>query len=643
MRRQTLLLLSLLILPLLGLAQKPSLLPMPQKVEWGREQLTLQGAVGISLAHDSLIPIANHLIENLSKYQLASEIQPEGMIELQIVPESKLLPHKEAYRLEVGDSKVSLQASTLHGLFNAVQTFDQLIGDNATLQHCVIEDAPAFSWRGYMVDVGRNYQSMEMLKEQIETMASLKLNLFHFHLTENVAWRLEVQRHPELTAPETMTRDHGLFYSIEEIKELQKFCEDRFITFLMEIDMPGHSAAFTRATGYDMQSEEGLEIVLDILDEVTTTYDFKYFHIGADEVKITNEDFVPTVTKFLEDRGITVIGWQPGGNYPLSVWRQLWSNEKIEESEALGAIQIDSRNLYVNHMDALETVPLIFNHQVCDVDRETPTKRGATLCLWNDRRLRCGEDNLTHNALYPAMFAFSEKVWCGGGKKGSYVGIDSRPEWLEAFRDLEQRITTLQKESFRYLDFPYVAQGDIEWNLYGPYDNAGKLESQFLPEFTSDLSTLEVDTTLVGGTIIIRHFWSPTIKGHYLNLPENSTFYAHRKVWSDEAREANMWIGFYDFSRSNATSTPEYGTWNNLESKIWLNGQEIAPPRWLRAGQKGNDEYPYEDENYIMRPPHRVQLKAGWNDILVKCPIGKFASGVWYAPHKWMFTAVILD
>ncbi len=146
-----------------------------------------------------------------------------------------------------------------------------------------------------------------------------------------------------------------------------------------------------------------------------------------------------------------------------------------------------------------------------------------------------------------------------------------------------------------------------------------------------------------GATIILRHFWDPAVKGILDNPKKNTTYYAYSKYWSDIDTTALMWIGFYDFSRSTATATPKENTWNNLQSKIWLNDRIIAPPHWQRAGQEGNSEIPYVDENYYFRKPAVVHLKKGWNKILVKAPIGRFASDIWYAPNKWMFTAVFVQ
>jgi N-acetyl-beta-hexosaminidase len=168
---------------------------------------------------------------------------------------------------------------------------------------CTITDWPAFSWRGYMIDVGRNYMEMNLLKQQIDVMAAYKLNVFHFHATEDIAWRIAIKQYPQLTSPEFMLRNKGMYYSEDEIKELIAYCKERHITFVPEIDMPGHSAAFKRAMGVDMQSDSGIVILKNILKEFCTTYDVDYIHIGADEVKITNKNFVPEITNYIESFG----------------------------------------------------------------------------------------------------------------------------------------------------------------------------------------------------------------------------------------------------------------------------------------------------------------------------------------------------
>lgn len=623
-------------------AQTPSLLPRPLRftAEEGGGAFVRERGEPIVFSADSLLPETEALRNVLGEDHPVKK-GTSGRIRLLIDKELPFSKSPEAYRIEVTTGGLTIKAPTRHGLYNATSTVYQLTADSDDLPLCTIEDAPAFAWRGYMVDVGRNYQSMEMLKAQIDVMADLKLNVFHFHLTENVAWRLAIKKYPQLTEQKNMTRDQGLFYSEREIRELMAYCEARHILFLPEIDMPGHSEAFKRAMGFDMQSEEGLRTVLEILREVIDTYDFKYFHIGADEVRIVNKAFVPTVTDYLESRGVTVLGWQPGGNCGPSVWRQLWS-EGGKKSDSLHSVRLDSRNLYINHMDPLETVPLIYNAKILDVGKGSDLDRGAILCLWNDRRLRRGEDNLTHNAVYPAMMAFAERTWKGEGKIGRYAGIDARPDALEAFREFEDRMFDVRDAFFSELPFPYVRQADIRWSVFGPYPNGGDVSKAFDIEkaSASDLLKMKPDTTLIGGTVIYRHFWSPTIKGHFVDVAPNSTFYALRTIESEEERDAYFWISFYHYSTSHHTPTADDGTWNFTRGEAWVNGTLLSPPHWLHSGQPGNLEVPLEDENYNIRRPYRVHLRKGTNTILVKSPIGSFSGPAWYIPMKWMFTFV---
>jgi hexosaminidase len=142
----------------------------------------------------------------------------------------------------------------------------------------------------------------------------------------------------------------------------------------------------------------------------------------------------------------------------------------------------------------------------------------------------------------------------------------------------------------------------------------------------------------IGGTIVLRHWWYPLIKGVVKNPEENTTWYAFTKIWSDEEKMQDFWIGFNDLSRSPATDSPEAGTWSNLQSGLWVNGSEVSPPAWERAGQKGNSEIPLTDEGYSYRAPTRILLHKGWNQVLIKAPVGTFKGKDWQNPVKWEFT-----
>ncbi|PVY43730.1 family 20 glycosylhydrolase [Pontibacter virosus] len=624
------------------LQQKPAILPVPQQLEWKHDAFPLYQAKAIVVRDPALRAEAVRLRQLLARKGLAVQIKEKAA---QNEPHFTLALEKtdapqhtdEAYTLSVNGNRVQLKANTAHGIFNAVQTLDQLMRDGVFIPGCEIRDWPAFGWRGYMVDVGRNYQSMDMLRQQIDVMAKYKLNIFHFHLTEDIAWRLEVPRYPQLTAPEHMTRNKGAYYTVSEMQELIQYCKDRHITLVPEIDMPGHSAAFTRAMGVDMQSEEGLAILKNILSDFADTYDVPYVHIGGDEVEITNEKFLPKVTQWLHDRGKKTIGWDPGGNLDEATIRQLWMKDGAVNPKSK---YIESRHLYLNHMDPLEAVNTIFSRRIGDRVKGDSSVMGATLCLWHDRNVLRQEDVLHMNPVYPGILAFAERSWKGGGHDGWLTNIPAnQPERLQEFQEFENRLLDQQKLDFEGLPFPYVAQAGIKWKLFGPYKNKGDLKASFAPE-KKNFKTSKPAMEVVGGTVVLRHFWHPLAKGVLPNPQENTTWYATTQFWSDADTTGHFWTGFQNLSRSYNSDSPAPGTWDDRGSAVYLNGQLVAPPKWKRAGQKGNSEIPLLDEGYEYRTPVAMPVRKGWNTVLVKLPVGSFKGKDWQNPTKWMFTFV---
>jgi hypothetical protein len=121
---------------------------------------------------------------------------------------------------------------------------------------------------------------------------------------------------------------------------------------------------------------------------------------------------------------------------------------------------------------------------------------------------------------------------------------------------------------------------------------------------------------------------------------ENTTWYGSRVFWSETDTIKKFRIGFNNISRSYITDSPAEGTWNSLQSKVFINGNEIQPPKWSRAGQKGNSELPLLDEGYEYRKPTTVKVNKGWNRILVKLPVGSFKTEESGNPVKWMFTVI---
>lgn len=623
---------------------KPALIPQPRQVNWTSERFPLYKTSTLvvknkQLASESAMIVAYANKMGLNWQQKEQAPLDEPYIELLLGAVSTAQNQEEGYELQVSHKKIIVKGATPHGVFNGLQTLKQLMRDGSMVDGCAIIDWPAFSMRGYMIDVGRNYMSVDLLKQQIDIMAANKMNVFHFHPTEDIAWRFEIKAFPQLTEARHMLRNKGKYYTTEEIRELSAYCKERHITFIPEIDMPGHSAAFRRAMGFDMQSDSGKLVLRKILQEICDTYDFAYIHIGSDEVRIKDTGFIPEMTRFLQARGKKVLGWKPGGNFNASTIRQLWREDAKRTFFEEGVPFIDSRHLYLNHHDPLESVTTIFNRKISNRERGDSFALGAILCLWHDRNVGRDDDVLKMNPVYPGMLTFAERSWRGGGRMGWVANVsDGDQKSLEEF---EKRLVEHQQLYFKDRFFPYQRHTQLEWSLFGPFPNGGDLEKNFdIEEAKSGDLLIPAAAKVKGGTIVLRHFWDPLIKGAIAGAQENTTWYAETNIWSEVAGLFPFWIGFMDLSRSPATNTPPAGKWDTKGSRLWVNGQLIEPPHWSRAGAVGEAEVPLIDEGYSYRSPSLIKLQRGWNKVLIKAPVGSFKGIDGQNPVKWMFTFV---
>jgi len=629
-------------------ARQPSLIPLPRVVKWSDSRFLLDRCKTIVVNDASLQKEAQGLREMLTAKGFHTNIRQQVaganaiVLKLGKVP-APYLP-EEAYQLQVTAKQVSIVANTPRGIFNGLQTLYQLINES-WVPGCNVLDYPAYAWRGYMVDVGRNYQSIAQLKQQIDIMSRYKLNIFHFHLTEDVAWRLQVQRYPGLTAPEHMTRNKGKYYSIAEMKDLIQYCKDRYITLVPELDIPGHSSAFKRATGEDMQSEKGSRIVLDIINEVCSTYDLPFLHIGADEVEITNKQLLPEVSDAIRQHHMEVITWAPGGVGTGSTIRQLWKKEPLTGNQVK---YIDSRFLYLSDYDPLNSVVTIFNRQIGSEKQGNAHLLGGEICLWSDRRVARETDLLQMTAVYPSMLAFAERSWRGGGNEGIvfYLGDDSSAR-AKDFAQFEQRLTDHKRRYFSMQPFQYVKQTNIHWKLFGPFENNGVLDTRFWPEAAAaSLQDSAGNIRVTGGTIWLWHTHGPggvdSVKAWLPAPKERTTWYAFTRFWSNSDTTIKMFTELKDLSRSGADATPPAGEWDYMKSRIWLNETLLPPPVWAFPGREaGRLEDPMVDEGYSYRPPATVSVRKGWNSLLVKLPVDRFDPlKDWQLPPKLMFTLI---
>ena len=433
-----------------------------------------------------------------------------------------------------------------------------------------------------------------------------------------------------------MERAPGKFYTREDLLELERYCKERFITMVPEIDIPGHSAAFRRALGTDMQSDTGIHYLKTILREVAKDYPFHWLHLGGDEVKVRDRNYMKSLVAYAEELGFKTLAWDPGAELNNSTVRQLWMREGVKDKKGQ---YIDSRHLYLNHMDPLESVSTIFNRRMGGRLKGDSSLLGATLCIWHDRNINEEKDLLRMNPVYPGMLAFSERTWRGGGEPGWVTNIVQDPDSFKLFED---RLMEHKKNYFSEKPFPY-SKSELVWSFLGPYPNEGMTDKRYAPELDPPIvQLLKPVFRTRGGTLILRHWWDPAVQGLLKDPKENTTWYAYTNYYSEASDTVDCWIGFNNISRSMASKPPATGTWDNKNSKLWVNGSVIEPPVWKTVNGTVNLEKPLTDEGYEYRSPSRIPLKKGSNLILVKLPVGSFTGENWNNPVKWMFSFVIL-
>ena len=604
---------------------------------------------GISANHpSSLLPLPQ-------KYQFnGKKSNDELTVEEKYVSQIEGAKYQEeAYHLTVTGKRIILEATTPKGMYWGKQTLEQLKytkNKKTYLPQCEITDWPAFRIRGFMHDVGRSYIPVEELKREISLLSRYKINVFHWHLTENQAWRLESKRYPELNAPENMEREKGKFYTLEEARQLVEFCKQHQVLLIPEIDMPGHSAAFERTFKTDMQSEKGTQILKDIIDEVCATFDVPYLHIGTDEVQFTNPEFVPMMVKYIRDKGKKVISYNPGWNYkPGEIdMTQLWSYRGKAQK---GIPAIDCRYHYANHFDTYADVVAMFNSRIYNQPEGSADLAGCIVAFWNDRYIDNTPQLLAENNFYPYMLTLAERAWRGGGNcyfdgKGTLLWEDE-PELLAAFKEFEDRLLWQKNTWLKEVPFPYVRQTQSEWQITDAFPNGGDLNKVFPPEEKEDSVYQYEGKTyktrkIIGNGIYLRHVWGTLVPGFYANPQENHTAYATRWIYSPKESKAKLALEFQNYSRSESDLAPRQGTWDYKCSRAWLNGQEIMPPVWENTNTERSNEITLKNENYMSRPAIDITLKKGWNKLMLKLPVGKFSSKETRLV-KWMFTAAILD
>ena len=565
----------------------------------------------------------------------------------------------EGYKLEVNGDAITITAATKTGVIRAAQTLAQLAAatDGTAIPGVSITDYPAFKLRGFMHDVGRSFISVDELKREIDLLSRFKVNAFHWHLTDNQGFRFESKVYPQLNQASAMTRFAGNYYTQAECTEVEAYAAERGMAIIPEIDMPGHSTAFTTAMGYTMSSTQGRAALKNLLKELAEAFPLApYIHMGADEAGTTAE-FVNEMSQYIKETlGRRCVVWNPisgvsitTANLPYIDMTEMWSTagKKID-----GLPNIDCRYNYVNHFDVFADLVGIYKSNIYYAQQGNPELAGAITAVWNDRKTPTETDIVRQNNLYANALATAERGWMGGGRQYIEVGgttLPSSGKEYEEFADWERRFLHYKDTWLRNEPIPYVRQTDVRWRITDAFPNGGEEEEIHAPSEATDDILPETFTyrgktygsqIATGAAIYLRHTWGTTVPGLYASPALNTTAYAWTYVYSPVAQEAGALIELQNYSRSENDRAPDIRLWDRKGSHIYLNGEELMPPTWSNAGKTITSEVDLGNENFTAREPLRVQLHAGWNKVFLKLPYVA-ADGV--RLNKWMFTFVLTD
>ncbi len=328
-----------------------------------------------------------------------AENEKSADILLQLNPEFK--PEKpDGYNLEVNKHQIVITSNSNAGILNGIQSLRQIIQkqeDKFTVQQGVISDFPAFSWRAFMLDEGRYFKGKQVVKQLLDEMALLKMNVFHWHLTEDQGWRIEIKKYPKLTEVGGYRdsteinhfhsevydgKPHGGFYTQGEIREVVAYAANRHIMVVPEIEMPGHASAAIAAypwlgvTGkqikvptrfgvqydiYNVADPRVLAFLNDVIDEVISLFPSPVIHIGGDEVRYNQWNdsrqvqsymaknglktpaelqvfFTNNISNMLQNKGKRMMGWNEITGAKLHEYQSDADTKEVSQKLADGTI-----------------------------------------------------------------------------------------------------------------------------------------------------------------------------------------------------------------------------------------------------------------------------------------------------------------
>ncbi|MCC7455293.1 MAG: family 20 glycosylhydrolase [Crocinitomix sp.] len=488
--------------------QKMELIPYPKSIkkEIGKFELTgnfeINAPIELSnekkyltnLLTDILITLpANKLEVNSFQTNLVLAIDPT-------IPDAE---NAEAYQLKIQANELRIAGSSPIGVMRGIQTLRQLIGTNAyastkqlaiALPCVTINDAPAFPHRGLLLDVCRHFFDKKVVFKYIDALAYYKMNVLHFHLTEDQGWRIPIAKYPKLTEISAWRTEadgsiYGGSYTTEELKEIVAYASERHITVIPEIELPGHAQAALAAYPHlscaggpiSVANDWGVfkEIFCagndstfvfleDVLTEVMAIFPSEYIHIGGDEApkfrwehcdkckkRMTDEGlndahelqsyFIKRIEKFLNKNGRKLIGWDEileGGLSPTATvqsWRGMDGGLEAARTEH-EVIMSPTSHCYLDYSLAAIDLQKIYGFNPIPPELEEKFHKyilGGECNIWTEHVPN--EQNLD-SKVFPRMIALAEVLW----------SAPKQPNFDDFYNRLQSHYSWLEKQGIAY-------------------------------------------------------------------------------------------------------------------------------------------------------------------------------------------------
>lgn len=458
--------LSFILLPLLQIESSTrKLIPFPKEISTTEGTFIVTPDLQISLSSPSsqvALQATKRLYSGLSyrtKIDFSAKVG-KGLSAkrgITIAFKQQALPElgtDESYKLEVGEDLIKITAQTDIGASRAVETLLQLIQttDSVSFVPCIsITDAPKYRWRGLLMDVSRHFMPVDVVKRNIDAMASVKLNVLHMHLSDDQGWRIEIKSYPVLH----QKASNGEFYTQEQIKDLVQYAQIRGISIVPEIDIPGHTSALLTAFPQlaskdekqsvastfgikypvlDPTNEETYTVLTNIFREISDLFHGDFIHIGGDEVKPDHWNENPQISAFMKAKSLDVhslqnyfiqrvadslkqfnkeiIGWDEifTDGLPKTAVVHCWRNKEVGYQAAKNGYKtIVSHGFYLDLLHPAKTHYLntIIEANAALTKEQHANILGGEACMWSE----LVDARTVDSRLWPRLGAVAENLW----------------------------------------------------------------------------------------------------------------------------------------------------------------------------------------------------------------------------------------